>query len=460
MSSFKIISPIDQSVFATIPYHDDSEVRSALSYAKKSQKTWRQKTLVERIACLKPFCDALFNDQTEIAKTITWQMGRPISHSLLELNGVKERTEALFEIALKALAPVTIESSKTSHREITHQPCGLVLNIAPWNYPLLTAVNTIIPGLLAGNAVILKHAEQTALCSEIFDKALEACNLPAGLFQYLHITHDQTEQILQSGEIHSLCFTGSVKTGLHLQSVIKNQTMMSNFELGGHDAAYVSAQADIEYTSHQLVDGAFFNAGQSCCGIKRIYVHHKIYKTFLEAFIQGSKQLKLGDPSIEKTTLGPVVNLAAAEFLKAQVQHAVKQGAELVQASDPVISLPDNYLPPQILLQADHDMEIMHQESFGPLVKIQSVQSDAEAVALMNDSQFGLTASVWSQDIEAVKPLCRQLEAGTIFVNRCDYLDPYLPWAGLKQTGTGISLSSLGFRNLTRTKSFHFRGCA
>lgn len=249
-------------------------------------------------------------------------------------------------------------------------------------------------------------------------------------------------------------------TGLHLQSVIKNQTMLSNFELGGHDAAYVSAHADVEFTATQLVDGAFFNAGQSCCGIKRIYVHHKVYKAFLEAFIQGSKQLKLGDPSIQQTTLGPVVNLAAAEFLRAQVQHAVKQGAELVQASDPEKSLPDNYLPAQILLQVNHDMKVMHQESFGPLVKIQSVQSDAEAVALMNDSQFGLSASIWSQEIESVKPLCTQLEAGTIFINRCDYLDPHLSWAGLKQTGTGISLSSLGFRNLTRPKSFHFRGCA
>lgn len=458
MHEFKIISPVDQSTYATISYHNANQVDQALIDAKRAQKIWQSTSLNARIQKLNHFCTALNQNKDNISQAITWQMGRPIQQTAGELRGVAERTEYMIRISEQALCSKTIQKSSQLTRKIDFEPVGIVMNIAPWNYPLLTAINAIIPALLAGNAVILKHAAQTALCAEILYKAFLECDLPKGLFQFLNIDHNICEKILQSGQIQALCFTGSVKAGLHLQSVISQQSMLTNFELGGHDAAYVKTDANINFSAINLCDGAFFNAGQSCCGVKRIYVHQSQYKNFLETYIAETQKLKLGSPLDNTTTLGPVVSLQAAQTIQEQITHACQQGAELVHGTDNAKQVFDNnYLTPKILTQVNHSMDIMHQEIFGPVVKIQSVQSDQEAVKLINDSQFGLTASIWSEDLEQSYILAQDIQTGTVFVNRCDYLDPALAWAGLKLSGTGCSLSELGFQNLTRPKSYHIR---
>tara|TARA_R110002110_G_scaffold415807_1_gene656417 strand:+ start:31634 stop:33025 length:1392 start_codon:yes stop_codon:yes gene_type:complete len=458
MKEFNIISPIDQSIYATVPYHTDKQIEQTLKDSQTAQKIWRKTPLSERIRHLSHFCTALQANKDSIAQSITWQMGRPTHQAAGELSGVQERTEYMLKIVEQALSPKLIQVNGPLIRRIDFEPVGIVMNIAPWNYPLLTAINAIIPALLAGNAVILKHAPQTALCADILDKAFANCDLPQGLFQFLNMEHATCQKILQSGTIQALCFTGSVKAGLQLQATISNQCMLTNFELGGHDAAYVKSDAHIGFSAESLSDGAFFNAGQSCCGVKRIYVHENQYKNFLEAFIDETQKLKLGSPLDSTTSIGPVVSLQAAQKIQQQVQQACQQGAELVYGYDnPVNNLADNYLSPQILTQVNHSMDIMHQELFGPVVKIQSVKSDQEAMNLINDSQFGLTASIWSENLEDASTLGQDVEVGTLFINRCDYLDPALAWAGLKFSGTGCSLSELGFQNLTRPKSYHIR---
>ena len=334
-----------------------------------------------------------------------------------------------------------------------------MLVIAPWNYPYLTAVNSIIPALMAGNSVILKHATQTLLVGERFAEAFRLANLPQGLFQNLVLDHGQTAAIIGSGRVQQVNFTGSVAGGRAMEAAASGHFLGLGLELGGKDPAYVRSDADLAHSVENLVDGSFFNSGQSCCGIERIYVHRSVYPEFVERFVALTRQYVLGSPLNEATTLGPVIKQSAAEFVRRQISDAVAMGARaLIDPAEFPADRPGSaYLAPQVLVDVDHGMSVMRDESFGPVVGIMAVDDDEEAIALMNDSEFGLTASIWTRDLDAAERIGDRIATGTVFMNRCDALDPALAWTGVKNTGRGATLSRVGYETLTRPKSFHLR---
>ena len=321
----------------------------------------------------------------------------------------------------------------------------------------LTAVNSVIPALMAGNAVLLKHSAQTLLVGERFQRAFDG--LPKGLFQNLVLTHEQTAALIASRAVDQVNFTGSVAGGRAIETAAAGRFLGVGLELGGKDPAYVRADADLAYAIETIVDGAFFNSGQSCCGIERIYVDARVYDAFVEGAVALTRQYVLGDPLDEATTLGPMVRAEAAGFVRGQIAQAERAGARAL--IDPKSFARDAagtpYIAPQIVVDVTHDMSLMRDESFGPVVGIMKVDSDAQAVRLMNDSPYGLTAALFSRDIEAAEVIGREIETGTVFLNRCDYLDPALAWNGVKDSGRGATLSRVGYETLTRPKSFHFK---
>ncbi|HFC04523.1 MAG TPA: aldehyde dehydrogenase family protein, partial [Rhizobiales bacterium] len=344
-------------------------------------------------------------------------------------------------------------------RSIEREPLGVVFTIAPWNFPFMTAVNSIIPALMAGNVSILKHASATLVIGERFEKAFAAAGVPDGVFQHLILSHDQTADIIASGKVDMVCFTGSVPAGRQIEQAAANRFIPVGLELGGKDPAYVRADADIAFAIENIADGAYFNSGQSCCGIERIYVHEDVWDEFVPGFVELVKGYKLGNPLDSQTTLGPLIKPSAADFVRQQISDAVAAGAVAhIDAGDFAMDAKGSaYLAPQVLTNVDHSMSVMMDESFGPVVGIMKVSGDQEAIRLMNDSPFGLTASIWTKDVNAAREIGAELETGTVFMNRCDYLDPALAWTGCKDTGRGCTLSSIGYEALTRPKSFHLR---
>jgi len=338
-------------------------------------------------------------------------------------------------------------------------PLGVVVVVAPWNFPYLTAVNAVLPALIAGNAVVLKHSHQTPLCAERLLEAFASAGVPLGVFQYLHLSHADTSHLMGDRRVASVCFTGSVSGGKAVVSATASGFATSGLELGGKDPAYVRADANLAHAVESLTDGAFFNAGQSCCGIKRIYVAASRYQEFVDGVVALTTQYKLGSPLDPQTTLGPLVRTSAADAIRSQVRDALARGAhQLIDETAFAAASPGTpYLAPQVLIDVDHSMAIMREESFGPVVGIMKVASDAQALQLMNDSEFGLTAAIYSSDAQCAEALGDELESGTVFMNRCDYLDPALAWTGVKNSGRGCTLSRVGFEQLTRPKSYHFR---
>ncbi|GAB6260964.1 aldehyde dehydrogenase family protein [Photobacterium sp. R1] len=453
------ISPVDGSVYVTRPLASQTEIQQALKLAQRAQKNWAGTDLAERQAICAKAVEWFEAHQADIGLEISWQMGRPVRYAKGEVAGLAERARYMIEASETALAPVTLPDKPGFTRYIRREPVGVVAVIAPWNYPYLTAVNSIVPALLAGNSVILKHSAQTPLCAERLKAAFDAAGLPEGVFQYLHLSHDDTTALIQSAQISHVAFTGSVPAGAHVEQAVAGRFIGVGLELGGKDPAYIRADADLVYAAETAIDGAFFNSGQSCCGIERIYVHASVYDAFVEKAVAIVNKYTLGRSDDPDTTLGPLVRASAADFVRGQIEDAVAQGAvaHIDEKNFPLSLAGTPYLAPQILTQVDHSMRVMHEESFGPVVGIMKVSSDEEAITLMNDSDFGLTASIFTQDIDTGITLGEQLETGTFFINRCDYLDPALAWTGVKQSGRGCTLSVLGFEALTRPKSFHIK---
>jgi acyl-CoA reductase-like NAD-dependent aldehyde dehydrogenase len=313
----------------------------------------------------------------------------------------------------------------------------------------------VVPALLAGNSVVLKMAQQTPLVAERYAEAFEAAGLPAGVFQYVHADHAQVARMIGDPRVAYVAFTGSVGGGHAVQQAAAQRFIATGLELGGKDPAYVRADAPLAATVESLVDGAYFNSGQSCCAVERIYVQRDVFPAFVGAFVERVRQYKLGDPLSPHTTLGPMVRTAAADAVRAQVAEAVGKGAR------PLLDTRDDaggaYLAPQVLVEVHHGMALMTEETFGPAVGIQAVDNDEQAIGLMNDSRYGLTASIWTADVQAALALGERVETGTWFMNRCDYLDPALAWTGVKDSGRGCTLSRLGLEAFTRPKSFHLR---
>jgi len=460
MNDIVCISPIDGSELARRPVASDAAIVGAVAAARKAQREWAWVPVEERSAHVLRFLDAMLSMNQEIVPELAQQMGRPVRYGG-EFGGFEERVRYVVEMAANgALDPVVPHDERPGFRRyIKRDPLGIVLVVAPWNYPYLTAVNTIAPALIAGNAVILKHAAQTILVGERFQAAMDRAGLPSGLFTNLVLSHEQTWKLIGSGEVDFVNFTGSVEGGRAIERAAAGTFTPLGLELGGKDPAYVRADADFDFAVANLVEGAFYNSGQCCCGIERVYVHESLYDRFVTSFVEQTAQFRLGNPLDEETTLGPMAQGRFAELIRRQIAEATARGAKahLDPAAFPANKEGSPYLAPQVLTDVDHSMSVMKQESFGPVVGIMKVKGDEEALALMNDSVYGLTASIWTRDLEAAEALGERIETGTVFMNRCDYLDPGLAWTGVKDTGRGASLSRIGFEMLTRPKSFHLR---
>jgi acyl-CoA reductase-like NAD-dependent aldehyde dehydrogenase len=453
------LSPVDGRIYVERPFDDAAAIGRALDRACAAQRDWAHRPLEERVALLSRAVDAFVARGGEIAPEISWQMGRPLRHAPSEVRGFEERARYMLSIAASALAPVDPGEKPGFSRQIKRVPLGVVAVVAPWNFPYLTAVNAIWPALIAGNAVVLKHSHQTPLCAERFGEALTAAGMPPHVFQYLCLSHGDTTRLMSDPRVANVCFTGSVAGGHAVVAATASGFATAGLELGGKDPAYVRADASLAHAIDSLTDGAFFNAGQSCCGIKRIYVAAPLYQQFVDGVVELTHRYQLGSPLDPETTLGPVVRTAAAEALRSQVGDAMKRGARQLidERRFPASRAGTPYLAPQVLIDVDHSMPIMREESFGPVLGIVRVGSDEEAIRLMNDSDYGLTAAIYSADAARAETLGDQLETGTVFLNRCDYLDPALAWTGVKKSGRGCTLSRVGFEQLTRPKSYHFR---
>ncbi|MFY0645313.1 MAG: aldehyde dehydrogenase family protein [Sulfitobacter geojensis] len=449
-------SPIDGSVYATRETLSMPDAKAAVASAKSAQAAWAALPLADRIARVMDGVAKVGEMNDEIVPEIAHQMGRPIRYGG-EFGGFNERASYMADIAQDALADIEIEDSAAFRRVIKRVPHGVVLVIAPWNYPYMTAINTVAPALIAGNAVMLKHASQTPLVGERMAQAFHAAGVPADVFQNVFLDHQTTSDLIAAKSFGFVNFTGSVGGGKSIEQAAAGTFTGIGLELGGKDPGYVCDDADIDAAVDTLIDGAMFNAGQCCCGIERIYVAEQHFDTFVEKAVAIVNGYKLGNPLDPETTLGPMAQARFADEVRAQTAEAVAAGA--TAHVDPADFPQDGgaYLMPQILTGVTHDMRVMREESFGPVVGIMPVKDDAEAIKLMNDSDFGLTASVWTRDTARAEAIADQIETGTVFQNRADYLDPGLCWTGCKDTGRGGGLSVIGYHNLTRPKSYHLK---
>jgi|TARA_B110000971_G_scaffold221767_1_gene270450 acyl-CoA reductase-like NAD-dependent aldehyde dehydrogenase len=459
MNMQKTITPINNSLYLERPYLENSEIDKTIDTSVRAFKEWRQTTVQERIQVVNKFIDNLINLGEEVKKEICWQIGRPISQCGSELRGFEERSRYMVEIAEECLSDIVVKKNNEFDNYIFKAPLGVIFIMAPWNYPVMTATNTIVPALLSGNSVILKHSSQTPMCAELIAKALIGTGIPEGLFQYIHTDHSSCEKIISDSRIAHVVFTGSVNGGKEIKKYIGQRFINVGLELGGKDPAYVRSDCDLNHAIENLIDGAFFNSGQSCCGIERIYVDKSIFKDFVDGAKSLTEKYILGDPSDSNTNIGPVVRMSAANFIRSQMEEAIAQGANKIvdESKFEIASLDNCYVAPQILVNVNHEMRFMTEETFGPTVGIMPVESENEAINLMNDSPYGLTASLWTKDFEFAKSFGKKIDTGTFFMNRCDALDPALAWTGVKDTGVGCSLSKLAFDHLTRPQSFHMR---
>ncbi|TBN09213.1 aldehyde dehydrogenase family protein [Agrobacterium cavarae] len=452
------ISPIDGSVYAEREAMSLDAARGAVLKARAAQKAWARRPLEERVQLVLKGVARLNEMVDEVVPELAHMMGRPVRYGG-EFKGFNERSNYVASIAADALAPLVIEESGNFERRIEREAHGVVFVIAPWNYPYMTAINTVAPALMAGNTVVIKHAAQTLLVGERMVRAFVEAGVPDDVFVNVFLDHQTTSALISEGLFNFVNFTGSVEGGRAIERAAAGTFTGLGLELGGKDPGYVMEDADLDVAVDTLMDGATYNSGQCCCGIERIYVNEALYDAFVEKSVAWVSNYKLGNPLEQETTLGPMANKRFAKVVRQQVADAIAKGAKALV--DPKLFAADDgesaYVAPQVLIDVDHSIEFMTEETFGPAVGIMKVKSDEEAIRLMNDSKYGLTASLWTQDAERAGRIGREIETGTVFMNRADYLDPALCWTGVKETGRGGSLSVIGFQNLTRPKSYHLK---
>jgi acyl-CoA reductase-like NAD-dependent aldehyde dehydrogenase len=450
--------PFTGEAACSVALADEATVNSTLDRARSAASAWRETPMAERIALCERATGALENQAEAVAADITRMMGKPLAQARGEVKTCAARARHLIGISEKALAEVVLPPVPGFDRRISREPLGVIFSLPAWNYPLLTAINCVVPAVLAGNAVIVKHSPRTPLCGDHFARAFVQADAPAHLVQALSCDHPTSEQVVGDDRIDHVVFTGSIHGGHRIVLSAAKRFLHPCLELGGNDPAYVAPDCDLTKTVENIVDGAMYNAGQSCCAVERVYVHKAVYGRFLEMAEQLVRGHVMGDPTSNATTLGPLAQPYHPAELEALVGDARGGGARLITGGKPAnVDGRGRFFEATLLAECRQSMKLLRQESFGPILPVMPVESDQEALALMNDSQLGLTASVWTGDPQRAERLARSLQCGTVFMNRCDYLDPALPWSGWKESGRGVSLSTLGFDALTRPKALHFR---
>ena len=454
--SLQVLNPYDGSTIDEIPYDDANSIETKLAAAREAQLAWREQPLDERCRIVRSGLAAVESAGETIVRDVTRQMGKPLTESHGELRTFFARAEWALSNAATVLKPEEFTDDPAIVRRIEHEPLGVVLNLAAWNYPLLIPVNVIVPALLAGNVILPKHSARTPLTGRALATAFGDLEIP-GLVTELVLEHDEVARIVTDPRIDFAAFTGSVGGGRAVHRAAAERLLDVGLELGGNDPAYVAADADMDFAAANLVEGACYNAGQSCCGVERVYVHRDRYEEFLERALPLIKEIRLGDPQDESTTMGPLASGAAPGYLQSQVEQAVERGARLLAGGSCPPDLGGNFFAPTLLVDVPQDAEVMQEESFGPLLPVASVADDEDAIAKMNDSRYGLTASIWTTDADRTDSMARLVEAGTVFQNRADYIDPALPWTGWKESGFGSTLSRHGFYQMTRRKAYHLR---
>jgi acyl-CoA reductase-like NAD-dependent aldehyde dehydrogenase len=455
-SNWNLVNPASEKIYRTIEPTPEAELESILGRMRMAQRHWRNVQVAQRADSCRQFIDVFRSMKEPVALELTRQMGKPIGQARQEVDTMLDRAATMVRLAGAALQDDILPPKDGFRRYIRHEPLGIVLDIPAWNYPLLIAVNVIVPALLAGNAVLLKHARLTPLCGEAFVDAFRKTSLPPDLIVSIHVGHDTIRKLIDARAVDFVSFTGSVEGGRQVYQAASSQLLDMGLELGGKDPAFVREDANFDFAVANLVDGAFYNAGQSCCAVERIYVVRPLFARFVDAYAAEVEKYKLGDPEDVATSVGPLAQRKAVEVVESQISQAVGRGAKVVTGGRRLPG-PGYFFEPTVLVDVDHTMSVMMEESFGPVIGIMAVDSEDDAVRLMNDSPYGLTASIWTEDTERGEALARRTAAGTVYVNRCDYLDPELAWTGIKDSGHGCTLSHLGFLYLTRPKSFHVR---
>ncbi|HVJ90215.1 MAG TPA: aldehyde dehydrogenase family protein [Labilithrix sp.] len=458
MTAHTVDNPYTGETACVVQTTDDATLSSVLDDARAAARELAHLSVEARIE----LCDralAKFEARTEeVAADITRQMGKPLSQARGEIGGMVGRWRHMQSIAKESLADIVLPPKEGFERRIAKTPLGVVLDLPAWNYPLLTAINAIVPAVLAGNAVVVKHSPRTPLCGEHFARAFAEAGAPKGTVSAIFVDYERTERLVGDPRVDHVLFTGSVHGGHRIQAAAKERFMHVGLELGGNDPAYAAADCDLDKTVENIVDGAIYNAGQSCCAVERVYVHASIYDRFVAAAEPLVRAYVLGDPTDAKTTLGPIAQSWHPKELEAFVRDATAKGAKIVTGGNPVsVDGKGRFFEATMLTEVPQNADLMAKESFGPILAIAKVDSDEEALEKMNASRLGLTASVWTRDRDRAERMARALEFGTVYMNRCDALDPALPWTGVKDSGRGVTLSTLGFDALTRPKAIHFR---
>jgi acyl-CoA reductase-like NAD-dependent aldehyde dehydrogenase len=457
-TTLTVDNPFTGDVACAVPLADDAQVGATLDRARAAARAFRTSTVKDRVALVERAIAAMEADADAIAADITRMMGKPLGQAKGEVKGMAGRARHMASIAEASLADVPVAKVDNFERRIVKEPLGVIFDLPAWNYPLLTAVNAVIPAVLAGNAVIVKHSPRSPLCGGHFARAFEKAGAPKDLVQALDCDHPTSEKIVGDARVDHVLFTGSVYGGHRIQQAAAGRFLHVGLELGGNDPAYVAEDADLEKSVDNIVDGACYNAGQSCCAVERVYVHRAIYDRFLAAAEPLVKGYVMGDPLDSRTTLGPIAQPNHPLELESMVKDATTKGARVISGGKRAsVGGKGRFFEATLVAGCDHSMALFQRESFGPIVAVMPVASDDEALRLMNDSSLGLTASVWTKDRDRAARMARALEYGTVLMNRCDSLDPALPWTGVKDSGVGVTLSALGFDHLTRPKAIHFR---
>jgi acyl-CoA reductase-like NAD-dependent aldehyde dehydrogenase len=452
----KLINPANETVLEEINEDNERSILEKFNKVKEAQKLWSKRSIIDRLKWVLIYKQLIKDNIEELVQTLTEEMGKPLDQSRGEILGSLGRLDYFYNKSEQYLAEELVNDSETHTEKIVHEPLGVVVNISAWNFPYNIGFNVFIPALIAGNGVLYKPSEFTTRTGIKMIDLLYRSGVPEDVIQVV-IGNGAVGGALLELPAKGYFFTGSYNTGKLIYKKVASKMVPCQLELGGKDPLYVSADnKDIDKVAGAALEGAFYNNGQSCCAVERIYVHEALYDDFVRLFLEKAREMKVGDPTENGVFIGPLARHGQIMVLEQQVSDALEKGAKLLLGGKE-IDRKGYYFEPTIIVDADHSMQIMKEESFGPIIGIQKVASDEEAISLMLDTEFGLTASVYSDNLETAEPIMEQMDSGTVYWNCCDRVSPYTPWSGRKHSGIGSTLSYIGIRAFTQPKAFHFR---